>query len=129
MDAIQRLQGRRTQTPSGDIAFNILEATVEDSDFEDSELHCLTIHGVIHTHITNCGIEEAEHLIKKLVAHGVLHKLRPGRTYISRYGQADDDTLQQKKKAKQGVRLGVTEIWLVGEVEDADRTYEPPNAQ
>jgi hypothetical protein len=83
----------------------------------------MTIGGRAHTYITNTFVDEAEGLIAALVEKGVLGKLRPGRSYITRVPEFPEDTREARRKRRGAINLGVREIWMVGEIEEADRTY------
>jgi hypothetical protein len=84
-----------------------------------------TIDGRTHTYMMNTFIDEADRLIAALVEKGIPGKLRPGRSYIWRAPEFSDDA-RGRKKSRGARRLGVVDIWLVGEIEEADRTYRPP---
>ena len=85
----------------------------------------MTIDGRVHTCITNTFVEEADGLIAALVEKGVPGKLRPGRSYITRLPESPEDTREARRKKRGAINLGVREIWMVGEIEEADRTYRP----
>jgi len=85
----------------------------------------MTIDGRAHTYITDAFVDEAERWIAALVENGVPGKLRPGRSYICRAPEFSDNA-RGRKKRRGAMRLGVVDIWLVGEIEEADRTYRPP---
>ena len=85
----------------------------------------MTIDGRVHTCITNTFVEEADGLIAALVEKGVPGKLRPGRSYITRIPEFPEDTREARRKRSGAISLGVREIWMVGEIEEADRTYRP----
>ena len=82
----------------------------------------MIIDGRVHTCITNTFADEAEGLIAALVEKGVPGKLRPGRSYITRIPEG---TQEARRKKRGAINLGVREIWMVGEIEEADRTYRP----
>jgi hypothetical protein len=85
-----------------------------------------TIDGRTHTYMMNTFIDEADRLIAALVEKGIPGKLRPGRSYITRAPEFPGDTREARRKRDGARRLGVVNIWLVGEIEEADRTYRPP---
>ena len=60
-----------------------------------------------------------------LVEKGAPGKLRPGRSYIARIPEFPEDTREARRKKRGAINLGVREIWMVGEIEEADRTYRP----
>jgi hypothetical protein len=62
-------------------------------------------------------------LIAALVQNGVPGKLRPGR--IMRIPEFPEDTREARRKRRGAINLGIREIWMVGEIEEADRTYRP----
>jgi hypothetical protein len=81
------------------------------------------IDGRTHTYMKNTFIDEADNLIAALVEKGVPGKLRPRpqlRLALSRIFDA-----RGRKKGKEAARLGIVDIWLVGEIEEADRTFRP----
>ena len=90
----------------------------------DADLQTMTIDGRIHTYMMNAFIDEADGLIAALVEQGVPGKLRPGRSYITRAPEFSDDA-RGRKKTREARRLGILNVWLVGEIEEADRTYRP----
>ena len=89
------------------------------------DLKTMTIDGRVHTYLTNAFVDEAEGLITTLVEKGVPGKLRPGRSYITRIPVFAEDTREARRKKRGAINLGVREIWMVGEIEEADRTYRP----
>jgi hypothetical protein len=82
------------------------------------------IDGRTHTYMMNTFIDEADRLIAALVEKGIPGKLRPGRSYIWLAPEFSDDA-RGRKKSREATRLGIVDIWLVGEIEEADRTYRP----
>jgi hypothetical protein len=84
----------------------------------------MTIDGRAHTYITNAFVDEAEGLIAALVEQGVPGKLRPGRSYITRIPDLPEDTPAARRKRRGAINLGIREIWMVGEIEDADRSWQ-----
>ena len=89
------------------------------------ELQTMTIDGQVHTCIVGTFVDEAEGLIEALVEMGVPGKLRPGRSYITRIPEFPEETPEDRRKKSGAISLGVREIWMVGEIEEADRTYRP----
>jgi hypothetical protein len=89
------------------------------------DLKTITIDGRVHTYLTNAFVDEAEGLIAALVEKGVPGKLRPGRSYIMRSPEYPGDTREARRKRSGAISLGIREIWVVGEIEEADRTYQP----
>ena len=89
------------------------------------DLQTMTIDGQVHTWITNTFVDEAEGLNAALVEKGVPGKLRPGRSYITRIPDFPENTREARRKKRGAINLGVREIWMVGEIEEADRTYRP----
>ena len=89
------------------------------------DLQTMTIDGRVHTCITNSSVDEAEGLIAALVEKGVPGKLRPGRSYITRIPDFPENTREARRKQRKAISLGIRDIWLVGEIEEADRTYRP----
>jgi hypothetical protein len=85
----------------------------------------MTIDGQAHTLITSTFVDEAETLIAALVEKGITGKLRPGRNYITRIPELPEDTREARRKRRGALNLGILEIWLVGEIEEADRTNRP----
>lgn len=85
----------------------------------------MTINGQVHTCITSVFQEEALSLIDALVKDGVPGKLRPGRAYIMRPPEFSEDTPEARRRKRGAMRLHIVTIWLVGEIEKADRTYRP----
>jgi hypothetical protein len=90
----------------------------------NDDTQTMTIDGRVHTYMTNTFVDEAEKLIATLVERGVPGKLRPGRSYVWRSPEFSDDA-RGRKKSKEAARLGIVDIWLVGEIEEADRTFRP----
>ena len=90
----------------------------------NDDTQTMTIGGQVHTYMTNAFVDEAERMIAGLVEKGVPGKLRPGRSYIWRAPEFSDDA-RGRKKSREAGRLGIVDIWLVGEIEEADRTYRP----
>jgi hypothetical protein len=82
------------------------------------------IDGLTHTYMKNAFIDEADKLTAALVEKGIPGKLRPGRSYVWRAPEFSDDA-RGRKKSREAARLGIVDIWLVGEIEEADRTYRP----
>jgi hypothetical protein len=85
----------------------------------------MTIDGRVHTYMTNAFVDEAEKLVAALVEKGVPGKLRPGRSYITRIPDFPENTREARRKQREAISLGVRDIWLVVEIEEADRTYRP----
>jgi hypothetical protein len=85
----------------------------------------MTIDGRAHTYITDAFVDEAERWIAALVENGVPGKLRPGRSYIIRIPEFPEDTREARHKRRGAINLGVREIWMVGEIEEADRINRP----
>jgi hypothetical protein len=90
----------------------------------DDDKQTMTIDGRVHTYMTNTFVDEADKVIAALVEKGVPGKLRPGRSYVRRAPGFSDDA-RGRKKSREARRLGIVGIWLVGEIEEADRTYRP----
>jgi hypothetical protein len=91
----------------------------------DDDTQTMTIDGQVHTYMTNAFVDEAEKLIAALVEKGVPGKLRPGRSYITRIPEFPENTREARRKQREAISLGIRDIWLVGEIEEADRTYRP----
>jgi hypothetical protein len=85
----------------------------------------MTIDGQAHTLITSTFVDEAEALVAALVEKGIPGKLRPGRNYITRIPEFPEGTREARRKKRGALNLGILEIWMVGKIEDADRTYCP----
>jgi hypothetical protein len=75
--------------------------------------------------MTNAFVDEAEAMVAALVAKGIPGKLRPGRSCIIRTTEFPGDTREARRKRNGAISLGIRHIWLVGEIEEADRTYSP----
>ena len=92
----------------------------------DDDTQTLTIDGQVHTYMTNAFVNEAENVIAAFVEKGVPGKLRPGRSYIARIPHFPENTREARRKQREVISLGIRDIWLVGEIEEADRAYRTP---
>ena len=85
----------------------------------------MTIDRRTYTYMTNTIADEAEAMITALVEKGVPGKLRPGRSYIICAPEIAGNTREARRKRSGAISLGICEIWMEGEIEEADRTYRP----
>jgi hypothetical protein len=85
----------------------------------------MIIDGQTYTYMTNTFADEAERLIAALVKEGVPGKLRPSRSYVIRIPDFPGNTREARRKRSGAISLGIREIWLVGEIEEADRKHHP----
>ncbi len=85
----------------------------------DDDTQTMTIDGRVHTYMTNAFVDEAERLIAALVEKGCLASL--GR----RIPDFPENTREARRKQREAISLGIRDIWLVGEIKEADRTYRP----
>jgi|SRR5215471_14208349 len=82
---------------------NLLDCAIRWWRSHHEGRECLAINDTIHTYLTACPLEDAGGNETHLVERGVDQKLRPDRLYIIRYGQADDGSIEEKRKQNEAL--------------------------